>query len=59
VTEEDTVLLIFDGTTILARFEKEPKFGYELLKKFAELMSMRLKAACHKMMAEWNPVGFA
>jgi CRP/FNR family transcriptional regulator, cyclic AMP receptor protein len=59
MAEEDTVLLMFDGATILARCEQEPKFGYELLKKFAELMSMRLDAARHKMMDEWNQVGFA
>ncbi|ESS73817.1 cyclic nucleotide-binding protein [Methyloglobulus morosus KoM1] len=57
--EEDSELLMFDGTTILARCEKEPKFGYELLKKFAALMSVRLDAARQKMMDEWNPAGFA
>jgi CRP/FNR family cyclic AMP-dependent transcriptional regulator len=57
--EEDSELLEFDGTAILARCEQEPKFGYELLKKFAALMSERLNAARHKMMDEWNPAGFA
>jgi len=57
--EEDSELLQFDGTAILARCEQEPKFGYELLKKFAGLMSVRLNAARLKMMDEWNPVGFA
>ena len=57
--EEDSELLQFDGTAILARCEQEPKFGYELLKKFAGLMSVRLNAARQKMMNEWNPVGFA
>jgi CRP-like cAMP-binding protein len=57
--EEDSELLQFDGTAILARCEQEPKFGYELLKKFAGLMSVRLNAARQKMMDEWNPVGFA
>ena len=28
--EEDSELLQFDGTAILARCEQEPKFGYEL-----------------------------
>jgi len=49
----------FDGTAILARCEQEPKFGYELLKKFAALMSVGLNAARQKMMNEWNPIGFA
>jgi CRP/FNR family cyclic AMP-dependent transcriptional regulator len=57
--EEDSELLQFDGTAILARCEQEPKFGYELLKKFAGMMSMRLEAARRKMMDEWNPAGFA
>ena len=57
--EEDSELLQFDGTAILARCEQEPKFGYELLKKFAGLMSVRLNAARQKMMDEWNPLGFA
>ena len=57
--EEDSKLLQFDGTPILARCEQEPKFGYELLKKFAGLMSVRLDAARQKMMDAWNPAGFA
>jgi CRP/FNR family transcriptional regulator, cyclic AMP receptor protein len=59
MAEEDSELLMFDGTAILAQCEQEPKFGYELLKKFAELMSMRLDAARQKMMDEWNPAGYA
>ena len=59
MAEEDTVLLMFGCTIKLARCEKEPEFGYELLMKFSELMSMRLNAARHKMIDEWNPVGFA
>lgn len=57
--EEDTLLLQFDGVAILARCEQEPGFGYELLKKFAALMSVGLNAARLKMMDEWNPPGFA
>ena len=57
--EEDSELLQFDGTAILARCEQEPKFGYELLKKFTALMSVGLNAARQKMMDEWNPAGFA
>jgi hypothetical protein len=57
--EEDSELLMFDGIAILARCEREPRFGYELLKKFAGLMSRRLDVARQKMMDEWNPPGFA
>lgn len=59
MAEEDTELLQFDGAAILARCEQEPEFGYEVLKKFAGLMSVRLNAARRKMMDEWNPAGFA
>ena len=52
-------MLQFDGAAILARCEQDPKFGYELLKKFAALMSVGLNAARQKMMEEWNPAGFA
>jgi len=57
--EEDSELLQFDGAAILARCEQDPKFGYELLKKFAALMSVGLNAARQKIMEEWNPAGFA
>ena len=56
---EDTELLEFDGQAILTRCEKDPKFGYELLKRFTALMSERLNAARQKMMDQWNPPGFA
>ena len=57
--EEDSQLLEFNGAAILERCEQESKFGCELLKKFAVLMSERLDAARQKMMDEWNPIGFA
>jgi len=56
---EDSDLLEFDGSAILARCEEDPKFGYDLFKRFAALMSERLDAARQKMMDEWNPPGFA
>jgi CRP-like cAMP-binding protein len=59
IAEEDSELLQFDGAALLARCEQEPTFGYELLKKFTVLMSVRLDAARRKMMAEWIPAGFA
>jgi CRP/FNR family transcriptional regulator, cyclic AMP receptor protein len=59
LAEETSELIRFDGTAILARCEQNPKFGYEMLKKFAGLMSIRLDAARRKMMDEWNPAGFA
>ena len=56
---EASELLEFDGSAILAHCEEDPKFGYELFKRFAALMSERLDAARQKMMDEWNPPGFA
>jgi CRP/FNR family transcriptional regulator, cyclic AMP receptor protein len=59
VAEKDTELLMFNGSALLAHCEQDPKFGYDLLKKFAGLMSTRLDVARQKMMDEWNPPGFA
>jgi len=57
--EDDSELLQFDGAAILAQCELDPKLGFELVKKFAALMSVGLNTARLKMMDEWNPVGFA
>ncbi len=56
---EVTEVVEFDGTVILERCERDPAFGYPLMKRFAALMSERLEAARRKMMDEWNPAGFA
>jgi CRP-like cAMP-binding protein len=52
-------LLEFDGHAVLAHCEEDPRFGYEVLKRFAALMSERLNFARRKMMEAWNPPGFA
>jgi CRP-like cAMP-binding protein len=52
-------LLEFDGSGIRALCEEDPRFGYEVLKRFAALMSERLHFARRKMMESWNPPGFA
>lgn len=57
--EADSTVIVFDGRAVLSRCEQDSKFGYELLKRFAALMSERLEAARQKMMDEWNPPGFA
>jgi CRP/FNR family cyclic AMP-dependent transcriptional regulator len=56
---EDSELIEFDGAAILARCEEDPKFGYELFKRFTGLMSERIDSARQKMMDQWNPPGFA
>jgi CRP-like cAMP-binding protein len=52
-------LLEFDGDAVLAECEANPRFGYELLKRFSGLMSERLHQARQRMIEEWRPVGFA
>ncbi len=49
----------FDGHAIRERCERDPRLGYEILKRFARLMSERLEEARGKMMEEWSPPGFA
>ncbi len=56
---EPTELIRFDGKTIRERCETDPRFGYELLKRFSSLMSERLSFARQRMMEEWVPPGFA
>ena len=58
-TLEDSVLLEFDGKSILEDCENNPRFGYKLLSSFSVLMSQRLHASRQRMMDEWNPAGFA
>jgi CRP-like cAMP-binding protein len=57
--KNEVELLEFEGHGILARCEEDPHFGYEVLKRFAALMSERLHFARRKMMEDWNPPGFA
>jgi CRP-like cAMP-binding protein len=54
-----SAVLEFDGTRVLARCERDPAFGYEIVKRFSSLMSERLNFARQKMMEEWKPAGFA
>jgi len=55
----DVDYLEFDGVKIFEHCEADPKFGYELVKRFSTLMSERLQFARQKMMEEWKPLGFA
>ena len=52
-------IIEFDGDAVLAECEANPKFGYELLKRFSTLMSERLQHARQRMIEEWRPQGFA
>lgn len=57
--ERATTLIEIDGQAVREQCEQDPAFGYRLLKRFSSLMSERLEAARLRMMAEWNPPGFA
>lgn len=50
-------LLSFDGQALLAECEQDPRLGYELVKRFASLMSERLDAARIRIIEEYAPVG--
>lgn len=56
---EASELVEVDGEAIRARCEQDRRLGYELMKRFAALMSDRMAHARRKMMDEWNPPGFA
>ena len=56
---EAAQLIEFDGMRVRSKCEADPRFGYELLKRFATLMSERLRFARERMIEEWNPPGFA
>jgi CRP/FNR family cyclic AMP-dependent transcriptional regulator len=55
---QPTRVIQFDGTRILQRCESEPRFGYELMKRFSCLMTDRLTQVRRNMMSTWNPPGF-
>ena len=57
--EQDAEVLEFDGQAVLAKCEADPKFGYEILKRFSGLMSERLAHARQRMIDEWSLAGFA
>ena len=57
--ETESTVVEFDGTRLLELCEKDPAFGYQLLKRFAGLMGERLESARRRMIDAWNPSGFA
>lgn len=57
--EQDSDLIAINGEAVLARCEEDPRFGYDLFKRFSSLMSRRLSEARDRMMEEWTPAGFA
>ena len=57
--DSESQVLVFDGISVLSECEKQPEFGYALMKQFAGLMSERLAQARIKMMESWAPAGWA
>jgi len=41
----DTRALSFDGRCLRAKFEADPRLGYDMMTRFSQLMSQRLEAA--------------
>jgi CRP/FNR family cyclic AMP-dependent transcriptional regulator len=56
--DRPTRVVEFDGERIFEQCESDPRFGYELLKRFSRLMSDRLTQARQQMLNDWNPSGF-
>ncbi len=56
-TNEPTDALEFDAKAVLTRCSEDPRFGFEIVRRFSELMSDRLMRARQKMMEEWLPPG--
>jgi len=53
----DVRMLSFDGQALLEECEQDPRLGYELVKRFASLMSERLDAARVRIIEEYAPIG--
>lgn len=58
-TEADTEVVEFDGKALRDACEADPALGYQLMKRFAGLMSLRLHEARRTMMDTWSAPGFA
>lgn len=56
---EPSKVVVFNGKAIREHCERNPEFGYALMKRFAGLMSERLASARTTVMEQWNPPGFA
>jgi CRP-like cAMP-binding protein len=47
---EDTRLVSFDGLCLRTKCEKDPAFGYQLLKRFSSIMTQRIEALSFQLM---------
>jgi CRP-like cAMP-binding protein len=47
---EDTRLVSFDGLCLRTKCEKDPAFGFELMKRFSRIMTQRIEALSYQLM---------
>ena len=59
ITQVQTEVIELDGKALREACETDPVLGYQLMKRFAGLMSQRLYEAREKMMENWSAPGFA
>ncbi len=59
IAQNPTEVIEFDGAALRNACESDPALGYQLMKRFAGLMSQRLHEAREKMMENWSAPGFA
>lgn len=59
IAQVQTEVIEFDGRRLREACESDSELGYQLMKRFAGLMSLRLHEAREKMMENWSAPGFA
>lgn len=59
IAQVETEVIEFDGVALRNACESDPVLGYQLMKRFAGLMSQRLHESREKMMENWSAPGFA
>ena len=47
---EDVRMVVFDGLCLRTKCEKDPAFGYELMKRFSRIMTNRIEALSFQLM---------
>ena len=55
---EPTTVVVLDGAHMLAAAERNPDFGYDLMKRVAQLAVQRLQAARRQLVSLENKVEF-
>ncbi len=47
---EDVRMVVFDGLCLRTKCDKDPVFGYELMKRFSRIMTQRIEALSFQLM---------